>query len=169
MKCRLVCDEGVHRRRVRAVRRRQQLRVGLRHVVALHEGRRRQLPVHREQARLPPLGAQRSDLPFVVLGGERLDAVAQRRRAVVEVDPRAAAPQLAAGPARGRDRRRQVAFVERLGAQHEGVLAVETPAPAVERADEAAARPAALDELHAAVAAGVVVGADVSSRRRGPR
>ena len=38
----------------------QQLRVGLRDVVALHEGRRRQLPVHRQQARLPPLGAQRA-------------------------------------------------------------------------------------------------------------
>ena len=44
--------------------------------------------------------------------------------------------------------------------RHEGVLAVESPAPPVERADEAAPRPAALDELHAAVAAGVVVGAD---------
>ena len=37
---------------------------------------------------------------------------------------------------------------------------VETPAPTVERADEAAARPAALHQLHPAVAAGVVVGAD---------
>ncbi len=54
----------------------------------------------------------------------------------------------------------EIAFVELLGAQHEGVLAVESPAPSVERADEGAARPAALDELHAAVAAGVVVGAD---------
>ena len=55
----------------------------------------------------------------------------------------------------------EVVLVEDLGPQHEGVGAVETLAPAVERAGEAATGPAALDELHAAVAAGVVERADV--------
>ena len=160
MKYRLAWIERMHRRRVRAEGCGQQLRVRLRHVVALHEGRRRQLPVHRQQARFPPLGAQRRDLPLVVPGGERLDAVAQRRGVVVEVDPRAAAPELAPHRREGEIVGAQIVFVELLGAQHEGVLAVETPAPAVERADEAASRPAALHQLHAAVAAGVVVGAD---------
>src|SRR6185369_17805952 len=51
-------------------------------------------------------------------------------------------------------------LVELVGAKHEGALAVETPAPTVERADEATAGPAALHQLHPAVATGVVVGAD---------
>ena len=54
-----------------------------------------ELPVHREPAGVPPLGPQRLDLPRVEDGGDRLDALPQRRRVVVEVDPRAPAPHLA--------------------------------------------------------------------------
>ena len=108
-------DEWVHRRRFRAVRRRQQLRVGLRDVVALHEGFGRQLPVDREQARLPPLGAQRTHLPFVVLGREWFDALAQRRCTVVEVDPGAATPQLTPNRDEAEIIGAEVAFVEYLG------------------------------------------------------
>src|SRR5258705_4690968 len=144
-------DERVYRR-VRGVRRRQQLRMGLRHVVALHEGRGRQFPVHRQQARLPPLDAQRLHVPFVMPGREGLDTVAQQRRIVVEVDPGAPAPQLAPDRGQAQIVGTEVAFVENLWPQYEGAGTVETPTPAVERADEVAARPAALDELHSAVA-----------------
>ena len=74
----------------------EELRVRLHDVVLLHERLLRELPVHREPARVPPLGAQRLDLPRVEDGRARLDALPQRRRVVVEVDPRAAAPRLAA-------------------------------------------------------------------------
>ena len=61
------CDDGVHRfRRGAGLRRRQQLRVRLRDVVALHERGRRQLPIHRQSAGLPPFDAQRLDFPGVV-------------------------------------------------------------------------------------------------------
>ena len=54
---------------------------------------------------VPPLGAHRLELPRVHDRGERLDAVPQRWRARVEVDPGAAAPQSRTAPARGRCRR----------------------------------------------------------------
>ena len=82
-----------------------ELRVGLDHVVLLLERLLRELPVHGQAARVPPLGAQRLDLPRVEDRGGGLDALAQRRRVVVEVDPRAAAPRLAAHRGRGRCRR----------------------------------------------------------------
>src|SRR5258708_27040408 len=93
-------------------------------------------------------------------GRNGLDAVAQRRRIVVEVDQRAPAPQLAPDRGEAQIVGAEIAFIENLGPQHEGVGAVETPAPPVERADEVAARPTALDDLHPTVAARVVVGAN---------
>ena len=76
-------------------RRDAQLRMRLDDVVLLDERLLRELPVHGEPARVPPLGPQRLDLPRVEDRGERLDALPQRRGVVVEVDPRASAPHLA--------------------------------------------------------------------------
>src|ERR1700682_126103 len=126
--------------------------MGLRHVVALHECRGRQFPVHRQKARLPPFDAQRLHVPFVMRGSERLDAVAQRRRIVVEVDPGAPAPQLAPDRGKAQIVGTEIALVENLGPQYEGAGTIEAPTPTVERADEVAARPAALDDLHSTVA-----------------
>src|SRR5215204_6107775 len=108
--------------------------MGLRYVVALHEGRRRQLPVDRQQTRLPPLDAQCRDLPLVVLGRERLDAVTQWRGLVVEVDPCAAAPELTSHRREGEIVGAEIVVVEFVSAQDKRVLAVETPAPPVEGA-----------------------------------
>ncbi len=69
--------------------------MGLEHVVLLEERLLGELPVDGEAARVPPLGPQRLHLPGVEDGGERLDALAQRRGVVVEVDPGAPAPHLA--------------------------------------------------------------------------
>ena len=82
----------------------------------------------------------------------------QRRGVVVEVDPRAAAPHLAPHRRRGRCRpAARLCSANVLPLRDAGVRAVEAVAPAVERAGEPArARPAALDDLDAAVAAGVL-------------
>ena len=113
-----------------------QLRVRLHHVVLLDERFIGELPVHREPARVPPLGAQRLHLPGVEDGGERLEALAQRRRVVVEVDPRAPAPRPRTAPAtRSMSSGLQVVLGERPPLGDEGVRAVEAVAPAVERAD----------------------------------
>ena len=134
-----------------------ELRVRLHHVVLLDERLFGELPVHGEPARVPPLGAQRLHLPRVEDRGERLDALPQRRRVVVEVDPRAPAPHLAPHRHEVDVVRLQVVLGERLALRDEGVRAVEAVAPAVERAGEPAlARPAALDDPDAAVAAGVL-------------
>src|SRR5262245_18054551 len=93
-------------------------------------------------------------------GCERLDALAQRRSAAVEVDPCAPTPQLTPNRYEAEIVGAEVAFVEDLRTQHEGVGAVETPAPPVKRADKAATGPATLDDLHSAMAAGVVEGAN---------
>ena len=136
-----------------------QLGMGLHHVVLLHERLFGQLPVHREAAGVPPLGPQRLHLPGVEDGGERLDALPQRRRVVVEVDPGAPAPHLAPHRREVEVLGLQVVLGERLRLRDEGVRAVGAVAPPVERADEPAlARPPALDDLDAAVAAGVLEG-----------
>ena len=70
-----------------------ELRMRLDDVVLLHERSLRELPVHGEPARVPPLGPQRLHLPRVEDRGVRLDALPQRRRVDVEVDPRAPAPR----------------------------------------------------------------------------
>src|SRR6516165_8017165 len=118
--------------------------MGLRDVVALHECRRRQLPIHRKPARLPPLDAQGFDLPCVIDGREWLEAVAQRRGFVVEVDPCASAPELTSDRNEAEILRAQVVLVELFGPQDEGVATVDTPAPTVEGADEGAAGTVAL-------------------------
>src|SRR6201999_798775 len=100
-----------------------------------------------EPARLPPLDAQRLDLPRVVDRGERLEAVTQRRSVVVEVDPRAAAPDLTPDRDQAKIVGFQVVVVELLGPQHEGVLSVDAPAPTVERADEGAPIAVAFHQL----------------------
>src|SRR5262245_26651452 len=89
-------------------------------------------------------------------GSERLDALAQRRCAVVEVDPRAPIPQLTPDRDKAEIVGAEVAFGEDLRPQHERVGAVQPPAPPVKRAGKAATGPAALDDLHSAMAAGVV-------------
>ncbi len=121
--------------------------MGLHYVVLLHERLLRELPVHRKTARVPPLGAQRLDLPRVEDGGGRFDALPQRRGVVVEVDPRAPAPRLAAHGYEVDVARLQVVLGEHPLARDEGVLAVDAVAPSVERADESAlARAPALDD-----------------------
>jgi hypothetical protein len=87
--------------------------------------------------------------------------LAQRRCVVVEVDPRAPAPQFTADRNEAEIVGAEVVFVEDLGPKHEGVGTVETPAPAVERADEAATGSATLHDLHPAMATGVVEGANI--------
>ncbi len=138
-----------------------QLGMGFDDVVLLHERLLGQLPVDRKPAGVPPLRLQRLHLPGVEDGGERLDALPQRRGTGIEVDPGAPAPHLA--PHRGEVDvlRLQVVLGERLPLGDEGVLAVGAVAPAVEWADEAAlARAPALDDLDATMAAGVLEGAD---------
>ena len=101
--------------------------MGLRDVVALHERRRRQLPVHRQQAGFPPLDAQRLHLPCVVGRGERLDTVAQRGRIVVEVDPGAATPQFASDGDQGRDRLRHMLSSSKASGRSTKVLRPSMP------------------------------------------
>ena len=147
-----------------------ELRVRLDDVVLLDERLFGELPVHREPARVPPLGPQRLDLPRVEDGGERLDALPQRRRVVVEVDPRAPAPHLAPHRHEVDVVGLQVVLGERPALRDERVLAVGAVAPAVERAGEPAlARPATLDDLDAAVAAGVLERRAPPCRRCAPR
>src|SRR5206468_4241310 len=101
-------------------------------------------------ARVPPLRAQRLDLPRVEHGGDRLDARAQRRRVVIEVDPGAAAPQLAPHRLEVDVARLDVVLGERALLRDEGVLAVGPVAPPVEGTGEATrARPAIDRDLHA--------------------
>src|SRR5262245_34551048 len=94
-------------------------------------------------------------------GRERLDALAQRWCAVVEVDPRASTPELTPNRCKAEIVGAEVVFVEDLRPQHEGVGAVQTPAPPMERADKAATGPSAFNDLHSAMAARVVEGANV--------
>ena len=117
-----------------------QLRVRLQHVVLLHERLFGELPVHGEPERVPPLGPHRLHLPRVEDGGGRLDALAQRRRVVVEVDPGAPAPRLAAHRREVDVVGLQVVLGEGTPLRHEGVAAVEAVAPPVERAGEPARR-----------------------------
>ena len=136
-----------------------ELGMGLDHVVLLHERLFGELPVHREAARVPPLGPQRLHLPGVEDGGERLDALPQRWGIVVEVDPGAPTPHLAPHRREVEVVRLQVVLGERLRLRDEGVLAVRAVAPPVERADEPAlARPSTLDDPDATMAAGVLEG-----------
>src|ERR1700694_1246914 len=125
----------------------------LRNVVALHERRRRQLPVHRKPTRLPPLGSQRLHLPFVVNRSERLEAIAQRGGAVIEVDPCAPAPQLTPHGDEAKIIRAEVVLGEDIWARHERVTSVEAPTPSMERADEAAPGSVAFHQLYTAMAA----------------
>ena len=141
--------------------RRQQLRVGLWDVIALHEGGRRQLPIHRKPTRLPPLDAHRFDFPGVVDRREWLEAVPQSRGFVIEVDPRAAAPEFTSDRNQAEVVRVQVVLVEFVGPQYEGIASVDAPAPAVERAHEGTPIPVAFHQLYATVAAGIVVGMHV--------
>src|ERR1700758_5096379 len=135
--------------------------MGLRDVVALHERRRCQFPIHRQPTRLPPLDAQGLHLPGVVDRRKGLEAVAQRRRVVVEVDPRASAPKLTSDRYEANIFWAQVVLVELFGSQHERIASVDAPAPAVEWADERTSIPVAFHQLYAAVTASVVVCPDV--------
>ena len=84
---------------------------------------------------------------------------AQRRGVVVEVDPGAAAPDLAPHRHEVDVAGLQVVLGERPRLRDDGVRAVGAVAPAVERAGEPAlARAAALDDPDATVAAGVLEG-----------
>jgi hypothetical protein len=107
---------------------------------------------------LPPLDAQRLNLPRVVDRRERLEAVTQRRSVVVEIDPRAATPELAPDRDQPKIVGVQVVFVELVGPQHEGVASIDAPAPAVKGAHEGAPITVAFHQLYAAMAAGIVVG-----------
>ena len=115
MKYRLVWRQSRWFGRRAGLRGRQQLGMGLRDVVALHERGRRQLPIHRKPARLPPLDAQRLHLPGVIDGRERLEAVAQRWGVVIEVDPRTATPELTSDRNQAEIVRVEVVLVELLG------------------------------------------------------
>ena len=134
-----------------------ELRMRLDDVVLLHERGFGELPVHGEPACVPPLGAQRLDFPRVEDRGERFDALPQRRRVVVEVDPCAAAPCLALHRHEVDVVGVEVVLGEGPRPGHERVLAVGVVAPPVERAREPVlARAAALDDPDTAVAAGVL-------------
>ena len=136
-----------------------ELRVGLDHVVLLLERLLRQLPVHREPAGVPPLGAQRLDLPPVEDRGGRLEALAQRRRLRIEVDPRAAAPHLAPHRREVDVPALELTLSERLPHGDSGVGAFGAVAPAVERAGEPGIAVASVDgHPHTTVAARVVEG-----------
>ncbi len=111
---------------------------------------------------LPPLGAQRLHLPGVVDRGERLKAVAQRRRAVVEVDPRAAAPQLASHRHQAKVVGAQVVLVERFGRAARRCCVRRFPSTSRGTGTRRyAGIPVALHQLHPAMAARVVVGPHV--------
>ena len=134
-----------------------ELRVRHHDVVHLDERLYRELPVHGETGRVPLLGAQRLHFPRVEDGGGRLHALADGRRVVVEVDPRAPAPRLASHRNEVDVARLHVVPGERLAPGNTGVRAVEPVAPTVEGAGEAiGARASALDEPYTAMAAGVL-------------
>ena len=102
-----------------------------------------------------PLGPQGVCFPGVKHG---LNALAQPRRIVIEVDERAAIGYL--DPARSERYvgRLAVGLIEQIGLVDEGVGPVEPITPALEGADESRPTvPAILDELHATVAARVVI------------
>ncbi len=139
-----------------------ELRVRLHDVVHLDEGLDAELPVHREAAGVPLLGPHRLELPRLEVRGGRFEGLAHGRGVVVEVDPRAAAPGLAAHRYEVEVFLHQVVLGEGAALGDRDVLAVEPVAPSVERAPEATgADAAALDELHAPVAAGVLEGDDL--------
>ena len=142
-----------------------ELRVRLEHVVLLHERLFGQLPVDREPERVPPLGPHRLELPGVHHRRERLDALAQGRCRVVEVDPGAPTPGLAPHRHEIDVVGLQVVLGERAPLRNEGVAAVEAVAPPVERTREPVVAGApTLDELHAPVATGVLEGPHLQSR-----
>jgi hypothetical protein len=142
------------------------------HVVLLHERLFGELPVHRYPAGVPPLGPQRRHLPRVEDRGERLDALPQRRGVVVQVDPGAPTPHLAAHGGEVQIFGRKVVHSEGLGLGDETVLAIRSVAPPVEGADETAfACPSTLDDPDPAVAACIlkrpdaqILGADHDNR-----
>ena len=112
-----------------------------------------------QAACVPPLGPHRLDLPGIEDGGERLDALAQGRGVVVEVDPCTPAPRL--GPHRDEVEvfGLQVVLGEGLGLGDEGVRPVRAVAPPVERADESGLAPApALGDPDPTMPAGVLEG-----------
>ncbi len=134
-----------------------ELRMRFHHVVLLLERLLRELPVHGEPARVPPLGAQRLDLPRVEDRRGRLDALAQRRRVGVEVDPRTPAPHLTTHGGEVDVVWLQVVLGKRAALRHVGVRAIGAVAPAVERTDEPAlAGAAVLDDLDSTVPARVL-------------
>ena len=136
-----------------------ELGMGLQHVVLLDKGLLGELPVDREAAGVPPLGAQRVHHPPVEDVGDGLQARSERGRVVVEVDPCATTPGLAAHRRQVEVGRVEVLGGERPGLGHFRVVPVRPVAPAVEGADEAAAaRAPSLHELDTAVAADVVEG-----------
>jgi hypothetical protein len=101
-----------------------QLGVGLDHVVLLQEGLFGQLPVHRQTEGVPPLAPHRLHLPGVQMVAKGSMHSRSGRGLVVEVDPGAAAPDLAAHRGETDVLRLQVVLGEGPGLRDEGVLAV---------------------------------------------
>ena len=141
-----------------------QLRMGAHDVIAFHEGLHRELPVGRQHCRIPPVHLELVGIAGIHPLDNRPHAVEQRGRVIVKVDEGAADPQL--HPARFEVDFRVIEQFSRenLFAEHKSVLAFGIPAPAMERADEAAfgAVARAARQPHAAVAAGVVEGLDAA-------
>ena len=99
----------------------------------------------------------RLHLPCVEDGGEGLDALPERRRVVVEVDPCAPSPRRRLHRCEVEVPQLEVVLGEGLGLGDEGVLAVRAVAPPVEGADEPGlARPPTLGHPDATMAAGVL-------------
>ena len=143
-------------------------------MVAFHEGFHRELPVRRQHRAVAPFHAQLVEVVGFEPVDQRPDAVAHRRRVVIEVDPGGADRDF--DPARDQVEIGvlQLLFGKQLLAVDEFILAMHVEAPAVERADEArllavpVVRRAQFTGLghagdrHAAVTACVVIGLDAA-------
>ena len=131
-------------------------------VVTLEERLHRELPVGGKHGRLPPGGPHLPHVERVEQLGQRAERRVQRRRVGVHVDERAPAPRVDLALDEMEVVGIECRLGEQLGLVHERVGAVEVPAPAVERADEAAAFAVApvVDELRRPMAAGIEVRLD---------
>ena len=139
------------------------LRVRAHDMIALHEGFHRGLPVGGQHRGELPFGAHLVSIVGVQTRRQRPQLLPESRRIIIEIDEHTAHLDLAAARAQ-----RQIGFVqlplaEQMAAIDEGVFPLDIPAPAVEGADEPLALAIAMAPLgqrHAAMAAGIVEGAN---------
>ena len=139
-----------------------ELWVGAGHVVPLHEGLLRHLPVGREDRLLPPDDPHVAEAERVEQAGDGVQCLRQRGCRGVEVDPGAGAPDLDPDLHEAELVGCQLFGGEGMGTEDEGVLALQVPLPSVERAGDPVPpeRPAAGGQLGGPVAAGVQIAPD---------